>query len=80
MYKEYDNMYMYESHDKKLVIFKLTVVFVSYCSKFWGSGVIYKGHDTLYMFERDDKKNSSFSLLWPFCELLLPIFGFWGKL
>jgi hypothetical protein len=34
----------------------LSIVFMSYCAQFWGSGVIYKVHDTKYMFEMHDQK------------------------
>jgi hypothetical protein len=56
IYKAHDTLYMFERHDKKIVIFAFMAVFVSYCQQYWDSRLIYKVHDTLYMFERRDQK------------------------
>jgi hypothetical protein len=50
------NKYMFERHNRKLIIFAFMAVFVSYCPQFWASGVIYRAHDTQYIFERRDPK------------------------
>jgi hypothetical protein len=54
--KAHDTHYIFERHDRKLILFAFMAVFMSYCPPFWGSGVIYKAHDTQYIFERDAKK------------------------
>jgi hypothetical protein len=40
---------------------RFSVVFMSYCPQFCGSGVVYKVHDTQYMFERHDQKLDVFA-------------------
>jgi hypothetical protein len=56
IYKAHDTQYMFERHDRKLIVFAFMAVFVSYYPQFWASGVIYRAHDTQYIFERRDKK------------------------
>jgi hypothetical protein len=46
IYNVHDTLYMFENHDKKLVVFAFLVVFISYCPPFWGSRLIYRVHDT----------------------------------
>jgi hypothetical protein len=69
IYKAYDTQYMFERHDKKLVVFAFMAIFVSYCPMFWGSGGIYMAHDTQYMFERHDQKLVVFTFSGCFREL-----------
>jgi hypothetical protein len=40
IYKAHDTQYMFERHDRKLVVFAFMDVFVSYCPLFWGSRAI----------------------------------------
>jgi hypothetical protein len=49
-------------------------IFMSYCSQFWGAGVIYKAHDTQYMFERHARKLIVFALIAVFVSYC-PHFG-----
>jgi hypothetical protein len=46
IYKAHNTLYMFERHDRKLVVFVFMAVFMSYCPQFWGSRVIYKVYDT----------------------------------
>jgi hypothetical protein len=78
--KAHDTHYMFERHDRKLIVFAFMAVFMSYCPWFWGSGVIYKAHDTQYIFERDAKKLVVFAFLGRFHQLLPTVLGFWTDL
>jgi hypothetical protein len=66
---------MFERHDQKLIIVAFMAVFMSYCSQFWGSGVIYKAQDTQYIFERRDQKLIVFCILGPFSRVIAHSFG-----
>jgi hypothetical protein len=61
---------------KKLIVFALMAVFVSYCTHVWGAGVIYKAHDTQYMFERHDRKFIVFAFIAVFMSYCPQ---FWGS-
>jgi hypothetical protein len=56
IFKAHDTLYIFERHDRKLIVFAFMDVFLRYCPQFWGFGVIYKATDTQYVLERDDKK------------------------
>jgi hypothetical protein len=56
IYKAHNTLYMFERHDRKLVIFAFMAIFVNNYPQFLSSGLIYKAHDTQYIFKRRDQK------------------------
>jgi hypothetical protein len=75
IYMAHDTQYLFERHDKKLVIFTFFAIFVSYCPQFWVFGVIFKAHDTWYLFDRHDQK----LIIFAFMAIFVSYFPlFWG--
>jgi hypothetical protein len=46
IYKEYDNLYILERNEKKLIVFAFMAIFMNYCPQFWGFWGDLQGHNT----------------------------------